>query len=195
MSEHPQGNFSYFPRSPGEKEIAPLNKDFFLYWMTCTFWHLEFNGRFSVLWPRIWEESGGVNCDAVFHNGTEESLSSLSKQAAAQQGVTTTAGWGPCEGVSTVLEWRFYESVSESWNIVGMCLLSNWDNFLLGVWWTNSLLFSPIPSPPLLSVFFLPASAPEWGDCRDALLHLTLISLNIENQLFDFLALTVLVCC
>lgn len=57
--------------------------------------------------------SGWGHChDAVFHKGTEESLSSLTEQAAARLGVTTMAGWGRWEGVSAV-GWRFYEAVSE----------------------------------------------------------------------------------
>lgn len=78
----------------------------------CAFRHLEFNGLFPVLEPGAWEGGGDIRCDAMFHNGTEENLSSLREQAAAQRGVMMEAGWEACEGVSVVQRWRVYEAVS-----------------------------------------------------------------------------------
>lgn len=84
MSDQPRASISLLSQITREKEIAPLNKGFFRYRVTRAPRHLEFKSPFSVLRPRIWEVEGGVDRDAVFHNGTEESLSSLSEQAAAQ---------------------------------------------------------------------------------------------------------------
>lgn len=111
-----------FTRSPGEKELLPLNKEFNVS-------HRHWRELVVTQWTR----SPSAGCD-------------------------DEGGRDPREALSVVPQWRVYEAISgHSWNIVGMCLLSKWGNFLLRVWWTNSLSLSPlllspfVPFPSLLS--------------------------------------------
>lgn len=121
-------------------------------------------------------------------------------------GCDDEGGRDPREALSVVLRWRVYEAISgHSWNIVGVCLLSKWDNFLLRVWWTNSL--SPLPSPPLsfcplplpslpssswvslyrpgwLQTCIISASVLESGENEDTLLHLPLIFIELFCSIF-----------